>query len=258
VTIALATAMQESKLRNLDYGDRDSLGLFQQRPSQGWGTPEQIMDPVYAAGKFYSELVKVTGFEDMPITEAAQAVQRSAYPDAYAKHEAAARSFASSLTGHSPAALTCSLSPATSPGQGDRFVASLRAEWGDSVADAAHIDIAEASSAVGSVAGSVARSVTRPDAGSAAGSGTGADAGSGGTAGTVTLTAATPTEAWALAAWSVAKSSELNTASVQVDGQLWQRGTGTWSAEPDSASPAGAPAGGTGGRTTTVVVTLAA
>jgi hypothetical protein len=57
VVIALATAMQESRLRNLDYGDRDSLGLFQQRPSQGWGTPAQVQDPVYAAGKFYDGLV---------------------------------------------------------------------------------------------------------------------------------------------------------------------------------------------------------
>ena len=61
--IALATAQQESRLRNLDYGDRDSLGLFQQRPSQGWGTEAQVQDPAYAAGKFYDWLVTVPGWE---------------------------------------------------------------------------------------------------------------------------------------------------------------------------------------------------
>ncbi|MFI7598227.1 hypothetical protein [Actinoplanes sp. NPDC049681] len=85
--IALATAMQESGLRNLSGGDRDSIGLFQQRPSQGWGTPAQIGDPVYAAGKFYDKLATIRGWQTMPLTEAAQAVQGSAYPDAYAKWE---------------------------------------------------------------------------------------------------------------------------------------------------------------------------
>ncbi|MGW5581073.1 C40 family peptidase [Micromonospora chokoriensis] len=87
--IAVATAMQESTLRNLGHlgadNDHDSLGLFQQRPSQGWGTAEQILDPRYAARKFYERLVKVDGWQTMPLTRAAQAVQRSAFPDAYAK-----------------------------------------------------------------------------------------------------------------------------------------------------------------------------
>ncbi|THA80379.1 hypothetical protein E6U81_28825 [Streptomyces sp. A0592] len=87
VTIALATAMQESALRNLDHGDRDSLGLFQQRPSMGWGTPEQITDPVYSAAIFYDHLVDVPGYSRLPLTVAAQKVQRSGYPQAYAKHE---------------------------------------------------------------------------------------------------------------------------------------------------------------------------
>ena len=109
VTIALATAYQESKLLNIDYGDRDSLGLFQQRPSQGWGTPDEVMDPVYAAGRFYDELVKVPGYTEMAVTDAAQTVQRSAFPTAYADHEDDARVLASSLSGWSPAALTCSI-----------------------------------------------------------------------------------------------------------------------------------------------------
>lgn len=83
--IALMTAMQESSLRNLDYGDRDSRGLFQQRPSQGWGSPSQVTDPVYASRKFYSTLQGVGDRNDMPTWMAAQQVQRSAYPRAYAK-----------------------------------------------------------------------------------------------------------------------------------------------------------------------------
>ena len=109
VTIALATAYQESKLRNLTHGDRDSLGLFQQRPSQGWGAPEQVLDPVYASSRFYDELVRIPGYADMPVTQAAQAVQRSAFPEAYADHESDARVLASALTGWSKGSLACSL-----------------------------------------------------------------------------------------------------------------------------------------------------
>ena len=89
--IAIATALQESYLRNLpnlgSRNDHDSLGLFQQRPSTGWGTPQQIMDPRYASRKFYEKLITVKGWQTMPLTDAAQKVQVSAYPDAYAKHE---------------------------------------------------------------------------------------------------------------------------------------------------------------------------
>lgn len=85
--IALATAMQESTLRNINYGDRDSLGLFQQRPSQGWGSPAQVTDPVYATTIFLDRLTKVPGWDQLPITVAAQTVQRSAFPDAYARWE---------------------------------------------------------------------------------------------------------------------------------------------------------------------------
>ena len=87
IQIALITAMQESGLRNLNYGDRDSLGLFQQRPSSGWGTPEQITNPEYATMAFEKGLKQVDGWQDMPLTEAAQTVQVSAYPDAYAQWE---------------------------------------------------------------------------------------------------------------------------------------------------------------------------
>jgi hypothetical protein len=108
-TIGITTAVQESKLRNIEYGDRDSLGLFQQRPSQGWGTRKQILDPVYATGEFFDALVKVHGYETMPITQVAQKVQRSAFPDAYADHEPEGRAMASTLSGYSPGGFNCVL-----------------------------------------------------------------------------------------------------------------------------------------------------
>jgi hypothetical protein len=107
VSIALTTAYQESDLLNLRYGDSDSLGLFQQRPSQGWGKPHQVMDPIYASNAFYSALVKILNYQTMDITHAAQEVQRSAYPTAYAEHEQDGRDLASALTGNSPAAFSC-------------------------------------------------------------------------------------------------------------------------------------------------------
>ncbi|MGA5562402.1 heavy metal transporter [Streptomyces platensis] len=107
VTIALATAMQESGLRNIDFGDRDSVGLFQQRPSQDWGTVQQIMDPVYSAGEFYRHLAKVPGYSRLPLTVAAQRVQRSGYPQAYAKHEANAARLTGALSGRDRDAMIC-------------------------------------------------------------------------------------------------------------------------------------------------------
>jgi hypothetical protein len=94
--VALAAAMQESQLYNLGYlganNDHDSLGLFQQRPSMGWGTAAQVTDPVYAATAFYLALKHVPGWESMAITVAAQRVQRSAFPNAYAQWETDATS----------------------------------------------------------------------------------------------------------------------------------------------------------------------
>ena len=107
VTVALAAALQESRLRNLDHGDRDSLGLFQQRPSKGWGTAEQVMTPDQAASTFFRRLAHVAGWESMPVTTAAQRVQRSAAPQAYAKWEHQARALAQAATGEVPAGLTC-------------------------------------------------------------------------------------------------------------------------------------------------------
>ncbi|MBQ1028173.1 hypothetical protein [Micromonospora sp. C95] len=109
VVVALATAYQESGLRNLTGGDRDSVGLFQQRPSQGWGTPTQIRDPRYAARKFYAALKKVRGWQDMRVTDAAQKVQRSAFPEAYEKWADESQVLTRALLGHATTAVSCSV-----------------------------------------------------------------------------------------------------------------------------------------------------
>jgi hypothetical protein len=130
VTVALATALQESQLHNLDYGDRDSLGLFQQRPSQGWGSPAQVQDPVHAARAFYSHLRRVRGWQALPLTVAAQRVQRSAAPAAYAQWEDAARQLARALTGEVPAGLACQFTRAPRPAGGVRDEERAAAELG--------------------------------------------------------------------------------------------------------------------------------
>lgn len=107
VAIAYATALQESKLYNLSYGDRDSVGLFQQRPSQGWGSRKKLQDPVYASKRFFRSLSKVRDYLDMPLAEAAQKVQRSADGSAYAAHEADAKIMAAAFTGREAHAVRC-------------------------------------------------------------------------------------------------------------------------------------------------------
>ena len=107
VTIAYATAWQESKLRNLDYGTLDSVGVFQQRPSEGWGTRKQLTDPVYATGAFFAALVKVPRYRRLPVYQAAQAVQRSADGSAYQNYEGEAALMSGPFTGGRPHAVWC-------------------------------------------------------------------------------------------------------------------------------------------------------
>jgi len=125
--IALATALQESKLQNLPSGDRDSVGLFQQRPSQGWGTPAQLQSPRFAAGKFYDHLVKVRNWQRMRLTDAAQAVQRSGHPELYQQWESHATTMAAALMGREAGAVTCQLREAT-PTPGVESPATLTRE----------------------------------------------------------------------------------------------------------------------------------
>jgi len=136
VTVALAAALQESRLHNLDYGDRDSLGLFQQRPSQGWGTASEILTPSYAAAAFFRELVKVDNWPSLPVTEAAQRVQRSGAPTAYAQWEDEARTIAVALTGELGERLSCHFTLARSRNQPQSFASAMRNELGVESLDA--------------------------------------------------------------------------------------------------------------------------
>ena len=136
VTIALAAALQESNLYNLPDGDRDSAGLFQQRPSQGWGTRAQILDPVYAATAFYQRLRAQPAWNQLSVADAAQLVQRSAAPSAYAQWEPRARADAAALTGEVPAALTCRGLAFNAPT--DSLISTAADELGTPVLSGAH------------------------------------------------------------------------------------------------------------------------
>jgi len=192
VIIALATAVQESDLRNLDYGDRDSLGLFQQRPSQGWGTPAEVTDPHYATHAFYTALERVEGWAEMDVTVAAQAVQRSAFPDAYADHEAEARAWAAALTGNSaPGSLSCTLPPAVPmPDAADSLHARTERHFGAQVATEIR-DIPTMSTVV-------------------------------------VLTPSDQSWGGAVAHWAVASASTNAIIRVEWCGYLWERDTGAW------------------------------
>jgi len=129
-SIAIATAYQETGIRNLDYGDSDSVGLFQQRPSQGWGTKQQLMDPYHSTGKFYDALVKIKNWETDDINDVAQKVQRSGHPEAYRDHEADGRVLASTLTGQSAAGFSC-LDRTGTPGDTKGLRRSLQRTFGE-------------------------------------------------------------------------------------------------------------------------------
>ncbi|MFR9674339.1 heavy metal transporter [Streptomyces sp. TR02-1] len=214
VTIALATAMQESGLRNIEHGDRDSLGLFQQRPSQGWGEKRQIMDPVYSAGKFYEHLVEVPGYSRLPLTVAAQEVQRSGFPQAYAKHEVNATLLTAALTGRRAAALNCTVGPgagSSAPGDPEQVRERLAREFGPGVLGAG-------GKHEGAVAGKNGGSGGARGAESvfAAPTGPGASRGAG-----LVLPADTPERGWELAHWAVAQAGELRIAVIAYDGRVW-------------------------------------
>lgn len=107
VTIAFAAALQESDLANLSYGDRDSVGVFQQRPSEGWGTRRQLLDPVYASGRFFAALAAVPHYQRLHVYQAAQAVQHSADGSAYAQYAPQGAAMAGGFSGHLPHAVWC-------------------------------------------------------------------------------------------------------------------------------------------------------
>lgn len=245
VAIALATAIQESGLRNLAHGDRDSLGLFQQRPSQGWGTEKQVTDPAYAASIFYEHLAKVPDYADLPLTVAAQKVQRSGYPEAYAKHEADAVMLAAALTGASAATLTCDgrLGEAATAQGPDAVRAALSRDFGRDA-----LEEAQEEAGGGTTSTSAHKASADGDVPTAETDGR-----------TVTLPVTRETSAgrtvrergWQLAHWAVANASALHIQQVSYAGQEWTAGntdsrwrpTGSGSTEAAGASGSG---GGTG------------
>ncbi|MGV9902118.1 heavy metal transporter [Streptomyces sp. NPDC003388] len=224
-TIALATALQESGLRNLEHGDRDSLGLFQQRPSQGWGTERQIMDPAYSAGIFYAHLAKVPDYAGLPLTVAAQRVQRSGYPEAYAKHERDAELLAAALTGRAAATLTCAGRPertaaATGP---DAVRAALVRDFGrDALQETGAVvggtPVPSPSPSPSVTASAHGRTVTVPVSGGGARGGRAAAA------------ERERERGWQLAQWAVANSSALHIERVSYADREWtaRDGGGTW------------------------------
>lgn len=133
IVVALATAYQESGLENLPDGDRDSVGLFQQRPSQGWGDADELQDPRTAALNFYRSLRKVKGWKGMRVTDAAQKVQRSAYPGAYEKWADEAAVLARALNGKATGAVACTVTGEPvrrGPAAVDKLSEQLRLDWG--------------------------------------------------------------------------------------------------------------------------------
>lgn len=229
VTIALATALQESALRNIEHGDRDSLGLFQQRPSQGWGTEKQIMDPIYSAGMFYDHLVEVPGYTRLPLTVAAQRVQRSGFPQAYAKHEPDATLLAAALTGRAAATLTCEGRPdATRLTGPDAVRSALVRDFGRDAMQEAGAEVGAETAAPATPEPSVTartsgRTVTVP----------------------VPARAETGDErvrGWQLAHWAVANASALHIERVSYAGREWVAGTtdSRWrEAEPSADAKSG-------------------
>ena len=202
-TVAIATAMQESRLTNLDYGDLDSIGLFQQRPSQGWGTAEQVSDMTYATNIFYDHLLQVPDWETIPVEDAAQEVQRSGYPELYAAWDA----MASGLTGERSAGVTCALEPATSS-DADGLVA-----------------------AIGGTLPNVNVSVVPPNG--KTGTNNGAATNTASTTLTITLPDGLSADnrtrlCWQTAGWLVTHARQYGIDALHADGMDWNRKAGTW------------------------------
>jgi hypothetical protein len=203
LTIAIATGLQESKLRNVTHGDRDSVGIFQQRPSQGWGTTEQILDPVFATNAFYDALLRVDGYQDLPITDAAQAVQRSGFPEAYAQHESWARAWASAMYGYSSAAVTCTLPAPDGPADPQAVVVRAQRDLG----------LAAVPGEAGVLVDTAPLAVGGPEEVGRLG--------------------------WAVAHWGVSVAGPLGVTQIRVAGSQWDRDAGAWATVEGDPLPDG-------------------
>jgi hypothetical protein len=197
IVVALTTASQESKLQNLRGGDRDSLGLFQQRPSQGWGTAEQLMDPRYATKVFYDALLKVKGWQELSVAQAAQAVQKSADGTAYARWEDRSRLLATALTGDATGAVGCTI--VDPPAQRGAPAAAALAEG--VAADWGKVKTVDKAGMLGLI-----------------------------------LAVAAPRTGWQYAHWLVAHAADQNIRSVRFGDQVWTAKAATWS-RSDAPSP---------------------
>ena len=206
VTIALAAALQESKLHNLDYGDRDSVGIFQQRPSEGWGSATELQDPIYATTKFYAALLKVHGYARMPVDQAAQAVQHSADGSAYQQWTDIAGQLTGSFTGKSPHTVSCWYTPS---GQANLagMEKQVRQTFGPAGRKAVVVRITTARSAKKNVAVLHVQS--------AAG--------------------------WTVASWLVAHAQAYHLSQLRYAGFSWKAANGTmgWQRESNPTSPSG-------------------
>jgi hypothetical protein len=213
VVVALATAFQESKLRNLPHlgggNDHDSVGLFQQRPSQGWGSAEDIADPRYAAERFYLALRQVEGWQEMRVTDAAQRVQRSAYPEAYEKWADDAGVLATALLGDAPGAVAC-MAPDDPAAGGEAAVAALgeamAQDWGSEITGT---DGGEQAAPMG---------LTTPGNGLV-----------------VSVPAADDRAGWRYAHWLVAHAAEHGVTRVSFATMEWTASDGGWSAAESPA-----------------------
>ena len=211
LTIAYATAFQESKLENLTYGDRDSVGIFQQRPSQGWGTTAELEDPAYAAGAFFGALVQVPSYTTIPVYEAAQAVQKSADGYAYQQYAQSGTLLAADYT-TAPHAVTCWYNPATQAAD-DNVPPALNLRGAATALD----DVF----GIPGEAGSTLTDVTRIRSGSA------------------DEVTAVPGAGWTVADWLVANASSYGITQVSYAGYQWTAGLTENSWQTDSRAAEG-------------------
>lgn len=196
VTIAYATAMQESHIANLPYGDRDSVGVFQQRPSQGWGTRAELLDPAYASAKFFAALARVPGYQHLAVYQAAQAVQHSADGTAYDQYAGEGAVMASGFTGAQPRAVWC--------------------WYGAGISGSANLTAATTE----------LRRVFGPAGTGQTGDGVTLVHASGGTADSVRVRVSRPTAGWALATWLVTHADQYRIRSVGYAGFRWAASAG--------------------------------
>jgi hypothetical protein len=210
LTVAYATAFQESKLENLTYGDRDSVGIFQQRPSEGWGTTAELEDPAYAAGAFFGALVQVPDYTTIPVYEAAQAVQKSADGSAYQQYAQSGAQLAADYT-TAPHAVSCWYSPATQAAD-------------DNVSP--KLNLHGAATELDHVFGTPGQSGALTDVSRIR-------------SGSADLVTTAPGSGWAVANWLVTNASSYGITQVSYAGYQWTAGLTETSWQADSGAIAG-------------------